>query len=101
MSRNLSQSIEQYEANHGWSSELFADNAVRLLKELQDAGVHLQVGRRVIYIGKGITRIKAYVHHNGRSPEFATVTNATGDELATFHYTEFDKLESFIKAMTS
>lgn len=101
MSRDLSGSIEKYEANNGWSSELFAENGVRLLKQLQAEGVHLQVGRRVIYFGKGVTRIKAYVHHNGRSPEYATITNATGDELATFHYTEFDKLEAFIRAMTS
>lgn len=91
----LSRSLEAYEKEDGWSSKLFAKRAIPLLKKLAASEVAVEVGRTVIYL-TGKQKLKAYVHHNGRSKEFATITDAKGVELATFHYTEFDALERFI-----
>lgn len=96
--RKLSKSIEAYEAGGGWSSKLFAEQALPLLKGLQAGGVPLQVGRHVIYVGSGDNLIKVYVHHNGRSEEYVTFTDRRGAELATFHYTQFDQLKAFVWA---
>ena len=83
----------EYVSNGGWSSAHFAPNAIPLLEELKAAGVKVTVGRTVIHVNN----IKAYVHHNGRSEEYATITDFRGRELATFHHTEFDALAAFIK----
>lgn len=85
---------QEYVANGGWSSALFAPNAIPLMGELQTQGVKVTVGRSVIHIGK---KLKAYVHHNGRTPEYATITDFRGTELATFHHTDFVKLAEFVK----
>lgn len=82
-----------YIANGGWSSKLFAAEAIKFMGELKALGYEITVGRSVIWIG-GIC--KAYVHHNGRSEEFATITNVNGKELGSFHYTEFDKLRACV-----
>ena len=87
----------EYAANGGWSSHHFAPAAIPLMLELQGLGVRVTVGRSVIHLGKPVT-LKAYVHHNGRTEEYATLTNSKGEELATFHYTEADKLRDFILA---
>ena len=84
----------EYVANGGWSSALFAPQALPLIGELKSAGILITVGRSVIHLGK---KLKAYVHHNGRTPEYATITDFRGTELATFHHTEFEKLSEFIK----
>jgi len=88
----------EYVANGGWSSHYFAHAAIPLMMELKQAGVPVTVGRTVVHINKGSALIKAYVHHNGRTEEYATITNSKGEELATFHYTEADKLREFILA---
>lgn len=85
----------EYAANGGWSSKLFALNAIQLMQELVTAGVPVTAGRSVIHIGK---KLKAYVHHNGRTKEYATITDMHGIELETFHFTEFDKLREFVLA---
>lgn len=85
---------EDYVANGGWSSALFAQHAIPLMSDLKDQGVQVTVGRSVIHIGK---KLKAYVHHNGRTAEFATITDWKGVELDTFHHTDFVKLAKFIK----
>lgn len=41
--------------------------------------------------------IKCYVHHNGRSKEYATFTDYKGNEILTVHYTEFDKITNYFK----
>ena len=83
----------EYVQNGGWSSAHFAPRAIPLMQELKAAGVKVTVGRTVIHMNN----LKAYVHHNGRTEEYATITNFKGVELATFHYTEFDDLAAFIK----
>jgi hypothetical protein len=93
----LGRSIEEYEANGGWSSHFFAENASRLMRELLALGVALQVGRTVVHMEKDGLKFKAYVHHNGRSEEYATITARSGVELLTVHYTEFDRLEKYLK----
>ena len=87
--------FEDYEKATGWSSKRFAPNALPLLAELKVAGHSITVGRSVIHIAG---TLKAYVHHNGRSAEYATITDMAGAELATFHYTDFASLASFIKS---
>lgn len=94
----LGRTIEEYEENGGWSSHFFAENAVRLMRELQAMGVALQVGRTVVHMEKDGVKLKAYVHHNARSEEYATITDRVGVELLTVHYTEFEKLEKYVKA---
>lgn len=96
--RKLSKSLEQYEENGGWSSSLFYKPAVALMKDLIQRGVKVDVGRHVIYVGE---KLKCYVHYNGRSKEYATVTDVKGNELLTVHHTEFAKLEEFIRATIS
>lgn len=93
----LGRSIEEYEENGGWSSHFFAENAARLMRELQTMGVSLQVGRTVVHMEKDNVKLKAYVHHAGRTEEYATITTRSGIELLTVHYTEFQKLENFVK----
>lgn len=93
----MKKTILEYEQNSGWSSRLFAKNAVILLKELSSLGVDVKIGRTVIHIKKKKTAIKAYVHHNGRNEEYATITDIKGNELLTVHYTEFETLTKFIK----
>lgn len=85
---------DEYVANGGWSSALFAPQAIVLMSELKIADVIVVVGRNVIHIGR---KLKAYVHHNGRTPEYATITDFRGTELASFHHTEFEKLSEFVK----
>lgn len=91
--RELSQTLKAYEDNEGWSSKLFHAPAVLLMKELMGIGIKITVGRTVIHIAN---TLKAYVHHNGRTSEFATITDRRGVELATFHHTNFEKLREFV-----
>lgn len=93
----LGRTLEEYTANGGWSSHYFAENAVRLMGELKDLGVDVVIGRTVIHLTKGDVKLKAYVHHNGRSEEYATITKFNGEELLTAHYTDFKKLGDFVK----
>ncbi len=93
----MKKSIDEYEANGGWSSHFFAENAIMLMNELQALGVNVVVGRTVIHISKAGRKLKAYVHHNGRTEEYATITDQTGIELLTVHHTDFEKLSTFIK----
>ena len=93
----LKKSLDEYAANGGWSSKLFADQAVPLMRELMAAGVTLKVGRHTIHLEANGNKIKAYVHHNGRTPEYATITDKKGTEIESFHYTEFSKLEACVK----
>lgn len=83
----------EYIANDGWSSKHFVPMAVPLLQELQAAGVQVVVGRSVIHLAK---KLKAYVHHNGRTEEYATITDWKGNELGTFHHTEAHGLRAMI-----
>lgn len=87
---------DEYVENDGWSSKLFSSTAIVLMEELRILGVQVTVGRSVIHIGEGRKKLKAYVHHNGRTPEFATFTDCRGTELATFHHTEIEGLRAFV-----
>lgn len=93
----LGRSVEEYEQNGGWSSHFFAENAARLMRELLALGVQVTVGRTVVHMEKADTKLKAYVHHNGRTEEYATITTRGGSEILTVHYTEFEKLEKYLK----
>jgi hypothetical protein len=84
----LSKSVEEYEKGGGWSSSLFYKSAMVIFKKLQKADYTVDVGRTVVYISKGRHKLKAYVHYNGRSKEYLTITDGKGTELETFHYTD-------------
>lgn len=94
----MSKTIEEYENSNGWSSHFFAENAVKLMKELQELGIDVVVGRTVIHLEKNKKKLKAYVHHNGRNREYATITDSKGNELLSIHYTDFNTLSEFVKA---
>lgn len=93
----MKKTLEEYESGGGWSSHFFAEKAVTLIKELQKENISVTIGRTVIHISHNGKSLKTYVHHNGRSREYATITDKKGNELITVHYTEFEKLEEFIK----
>lgn len=90
----MNKTLEEFEDAKGWSSKHFAAEAGPFIKDLQGAGVPVQIGRTVIHIGENL---KAYVHYQGRSAEFATITDRNGVELQTFHFTEFENLKSLVK----
>jgi hypothetical protein len=92
----LKRSVEEYEANSGWSSHYFAENAAGLMRQLMARGVAVSVGRTVVHMSKDGLKLKAYVHHNGRSEEFATITRNNGEELLTVHYTDFHQITNFL-----
>lgn len=78
-----------YFKNSGWSSHLFLDHAKYILPRVKEfCGV--VIGRLSIRLtdsnGKVVLRI--FVHHNGRTNEFMTITDSKQKELATFHYTD-------------
>lgn len=93
----MNKSLSEYKENCGWSSNLFSANAIVLMGELIQVGIEVSIGRTVIHMKKNKTRLKAYVHYKGRSEEYATITDYKGNELLTVHYTEFEKLSTFIK----
>jgi ribosomal protein S18 len=93
----MNKSLVEYEQNGGWSSKLFAKQAVALMAELAAQGVDVKIGRTVIHIKKNKKTLKAYVHHNGRSEEYATITDSKGVELLTVHYKDFEQLSQYIK----
>jgi hypothetical protein len=93
----MSHTLEEYEAQKGWSSELFIDKAGPLIRELTSLNVHIVIHRTVIHLRGKTHSIKAYVHHNGRSPEWATLTTWRGEEIDSFHHTDFEQLASTLK----
>jgi hypothetical protein len=97
----MGRSLQEYKENNGWSSQLFSENALSLIEELMSAGIDVIIGRTVVYIRKDKIKLKAYVHYNGRSEEYATITDRNGIELLTVHYTEFEKLSKFVKDILS
>lgn len=96
----LDKTLGEYEENGGWSSHHFAANGAALIRELMEAGADVKIGRTVIHVSNGDSRLKAYVHHNGRSREYATITDWAGEELLTVHHTEFEKLRDFVLEYT-
>jgi hypothetical protein len=92
----LGRSIEEYESECGWSSALFAGPAVELMRELMAHGVQVSLGRTVVHIATANVKLKAYVHHNGRTHEWATITDFRGNELESFYYDDFHNLRIFL-----
>lgn len=90
----MNKTLAEFQEASGWSSKHFASEAGPFIKSLIKAGVKVQIGRTVIHIGENL---KAYVHYNGRSAEFATITDRNGVEINSFHYTEFENLKSLVK----
>ena len=87
--RKLSKSIEKYLEAGGWSSSNFFEHAKVLFKDRDiNCVAAFEVGRSVIYLRHSAQgkMLKFYVHHNGRSKEFMTITYENGDEYKTFHY---------------
>ena len=82
----LSRSIETYLENEGWSSKYFLLHAKYIFDHLPKH-IKIDVGRTVIHL-TGSKLVKAYVHHNGKSSEYVTLTDSVGNELATFRYDE-------------
>ena len=97
----MNKTLEEYAANGGWSSHFFVEKAVPLIQQLQSAGVEVNIGRPVIHVKHGAVKFKAYPHYKGRSEEYVSITDWRGNELLTVHFTEFDKLEGFIKSLLS
>lgn len=94
----LSKNKKDYLDGGGWSSSLFFEKAKIIFKELENHGVTLDFGRTVLHIIKDNKKIKAYVHCNGRSKEYLTITDSNGNELETFHYQEdVNTIINFIK----
>lgn len=82
----MSRTKEEYFANSGWSSHHFMKHAQVLIPELEKK-FEMAFGRHVIHLKKdGKTVAKFYVHKNGRSREYATLTDAKGKELLTVHH---------------
>ena len=90
MPKQMSKTIEEYMASNGWSSGLFINHAKYLFEQLKEKVV-FKIGRTVIYVFTEDRTIKFYVHHNGRSKEFMTITDVNGNELKTYHCTETAK----------
>lgn len=82
----MSKSFDEYLENSGWSSHLFQKHASYLYLLLGSVAV-IKVGRTVITMESKTSKIKFYVHHNGRSKEYMTITDAQGNELITYHHT--------------
>lgn len=90
MPRKLSKSPEEFFANHGWSASHFVPHAKFILENAPFLKIQVTFGRTVVEIRDvkaGGRKIKAYVHHNGRSNEHLTFTWDDGTEIETFHYT--------------
>lgn len=90
----MNKTVDDYESAAGWSSKHFAADALDLILKLKAKGIKVDIGRTVIHIG---LNLKAYVHHNGRSAEYATITDWNGVEIESFHYTEFKNLSALIQ----
>lgn len=95
----MGRTLEEYAANNGWSSHHFVDKAVPLIRQLMAAGVDVKIGRHVIHVRRGNIKFKAYPHYKGRSEEFVSITDWSGNEMLTVHHTEFDKLHGFIVSL--
>ena len=93
----LGRTLEEYTKHGGWSSHHFAGHAVRLIQWLYENDADVKIGRHVIHVKKGDVKFKAYPHYKGRSEEYVTITTMRGEELLTVHYTEFEKLEAYVK----
>lgn len=90
----MNKTLEEFEAAKGWSSKLFYTEAHTFVLELAKSGIPVDFGRTVIHIGQ---TLKAYVHYQGRTSEFATITDRNGVEIESFHFTEFEKLKTLVK----
>lgn len=85
--RRLSRSIEEYLEASGWSSRLFLEHAKAIFNDPRlKRSCTFEVGRSVIYLRSRGTLLKVYVHHGGRSREFITFKNESGDEVGSFHH---------------
>lgn len=97
----MAYSLEEYQAQDGWSSQCFINEAEPFIRDLMLAGVKVTIHRTVIHLRSRHAKIKAYVHYNGRSSEWATITDWGGGELASFHYTEFELLRKHVLKLLS
>ena len=79
----LSQSIEKYLVNNGWSSQFFLPHAEYIFKHLPSE-IKIDVGRTVIHL-TGSKMIKAYVHYHGKSKEYVSLTDDHGNELVIYN----------------
>jgi hypothetical protein len=82
----LSRSVEEFFRAGGWSAYRFVPHARHVLVNLPE-GVAVEVGRTVIHLVGPTRTLRVYVHHNGRSAEYATFTDDRGRELESFHFT--------------
>lgn len=81
----LSKSQKEFFANMGWSAHKFLPHAYHLAANFIG---EIGVGRTVVYLHHNNTLIKVYVHHNGRSDDYLTLTDSKGHELQTLHCSE-------------
>lgn len=88
MAKQLSKTTAEYFSNGGWSSHHFVKHAEVILDWVSPRkDISVKLGRTVIHVTNTATNIgiKFYVHYNGRSKEFMTITDKLGNELKTYH----------------
>jgi len=83
--RKLSKNFNDFISNSGWSASKFLEHAIYLHRVFKG---DVEIGRTVVYLGHKDQQLKAYVHYNGRSAEYLTLTDSRGEELTTFHHTD-------------
>jgi len=83
--RKLSKTFKDFLGNSGWSANKFLEHALYLHEKFIG---EVEIGRTVVYLKHKNQQLKLYVHHNGRTAEYLTLTDAKGNELTTFHYTD-------------
>lgn len=89
--RRLNQTVESYLANQGWSSSAFLEHAKFLFAELPKYDITISVGRTVVYLnretrlGCTVLVLKCYVHYQGASRQYLTITDSSGNALKSFY----------------
>lgn len=82
----LSKNINEFLNAGGWSATLFLEHAKLAFTELKGKAI-VDVGRTVIHTMTCDAIVKCYVHYKGKTPEWLTLTDKKGVELASFHHT--------------
>lgn len=70
-------SEDEYLNSNGWSSSLFVDKAKLLFQDCRENDIDVKIKRSVIYLD---SKLKLYVHRDGRTKEFMTVCDFKGKE---------------------
>jgi hypothetical protein len=86
--KKLTRNIDEYLQYGGWSSSLFFNHAKLLFRDKDiNRLATFEIGRTVVYLRARGKLFKFYVHYQGRSKEYLTLTDSHGVEIAAYHYT--------------